>query len=341
MQAADLAQMLELMAQALRLLPAGAAPAGLPAVLQPAAPARTLNDWLAIYTQELQTRNYKPQTLRNRISNLEHIRRMWGARPIAEIKPMDIKQALVAGFLPKRPSTALRVLHSLREAYAEAIVNDWVVNNPAAAVKLPSHRVQRQRLAFETWQQMRTLSQAGPQRWVESMLLLALVTGQRRADLGKMTFNDVVDGHLRIEQQKEAGKGYGARVEIPLALRLDAINMTLGDVIEHCRNSAKPGPHLLRKAGGGAIEVSSLSARFGECLSAVLGDKDPGGRVRPSLHEVRSLSARLYRQQGLDVQTLLGHADAEMTELYINDRGLTAKEYKRVKLPTASEPAAA
>jgi len=181
MQAAELAQMLELMAQALRMLPAGAAPAGLPAGLQAAAPSaapvRMLGDWLTIHEQELRTRNYKAQTLRNRISNLDHIRRLWGDRPIAELKPMDIKPALVKAFLPQRPSTALRVLHSLREAYAEAIVNDWAINNPAAAVKLPSHRVQRQRLPLEAWQQMRTLAQAGPQRWVESMLLLALVTG--------------------------------------------------------------------------------------------------------------------------------------------------------------------
>ena len=168
MQPAELAQMLELMAQALRLLPAGAAPAGLAALAQPAqqAPGRTLSAWLDIHERDISSRNYKPQTLRNRLSNLEHIRRLWGARPIAEIKPMDIKPALVAAFLPKRPSTALRVLHSLREAYAEAIVNDWATNNPAAAVKLPSHRVQRPRLPFEAWQQMRTLAQAGPQRWV-------------------------------------------------------------------------------------------------------------------------------------------------------------------------------
>lgn len=290
MQPAELANMLELMAQALRMLPAGAAPSGLPVApqLPQQAPGRTLSAWLQIHEQDIRSRNYKPQTLRNRVSNLDHIKRLWGDRLITELRPMDIKPALVAAFLPQRPSTALRVLHSLREAYAEAIVNDWAINNPAAAVKLPSHRVQRQRLPFDVWQQMRTLAQAGPQRWVESMLLLALVTGQRRADLAKMRFSDIVDGHLRVQQQKEAGKGYGARVAIPLALRLDAIGMTLADVIEHCRGSAKPGENLLRKAGGGPIEVSSLSARFGEGLVAVLGTKDPGARVRPSLHEVRA-----------------------------------------------------
>ena len=54
----------------------------------------------------------------------------------------------------------------------------------------------------------------------------------------------------------------------------------------------------------------------------------------PSLHEVRSLSARLYRAEGVDVQTLLGHKNAEMTAIYEDDRGLSAKEWKRVALPT-------
>ena len=50
----------------------------------------------------------------------------------------------------------------------------------------------------------------------------------------------------------------------------------------------------------------------------------------PSLHEVRSLSARMYRAQGIDVQTLLGHKNAEMTALYEDDRGLSAREWKSV-----------
>jgi integrase len=141
--------------------------------------------------------------------------------------------------------------------------------------------------------------------------------------------------YLRVEQQKQAGKGYGARVEIPLALRLDAIGMTLGEVIDRCRACGKPGPTFLRQANGKAIEVSSLSARFLECYRAVMGEADPGAKVRPSLHEVRSLSARCYIEQGMapaTVQTLLGHSDMEMTELYLNDRGLSSRAWKRVEL---------
>ena len=359
MTPADLAGLLEMLAAGLRALPpdykpssgpvsagalqaiAAAVPAPEPA---PAVPVRTVADWLAIHSGDLAHRGYKEQTLRNHRTLLAHCTRLWGQVPIAELKPRDIAAGLRT-FDAEQSSTAGRVLGAMRDALTEAVANDWATTNPAMLVKRPKHKVQRERLRFDTWAAMRTLAQAGPQRWVESMLLLAAATGQRRADLAKMTFDDIVteaDGqqYLQVEQQKEAGKGYGARVAIPLSLRLDAIDMTLADVIEHCRGSAKPGKTLLRKAGGGPIEVSSLTSRFCEGVVAVLGDADPGPRKRPSLHEARSLSARLYLAQGLPpvtVQTLLGHKDLEMTQLYADDRGLSAHEYKRVVLPVVKE----
>ena len=53
----------------------------------------------------------------------------------------------------------------------------------------------------------------------------------------------------------------------------------------------------------------------------------------PSSHELRSLSARLYAAEGKDPQTLLGHSHHEMTEIYLNDRGLSDGTWKRVQLP--------
>lgn len=343
MTPADLAGMLEMMAQALRMLPAGGLPVppAQPAASVVTAPvavaaARTLGDWLDVHDGILLTRGYKDQTIKNRRSNLAHVRRLWGAVPVTELRPHAVASALRT-FPKERSSTAVRVLAELRDAYVEAIANGWAETSPAAHIKPPKHKVMRERLELEVWMQMRTLAQAGPQRWVESMLLLGLTIGQRRADLAKVRFDDVVDGHLRIEQQKEAGKGYGARVEIPLTLRMDCIGMTVGDVIEHCRQSAKPGPTLLRQANGRPIEMSSLSARFCEHIKGVLGEKDPGMHKRPSLHETRSLSARTYVAQGLEpkvVQTLLGHSDIDMTEMYLNDRGLSADQWKRVAAPS-------
>lgn len=317
---------------------ASVAPA-LPAA--PAVPDRTLGEWLTQHEESLQARGYKPQTLKNRKVITAHIRRLWGQRPINAVRPQEVASAL-RDFGAGRSSTARRIHMELRDVYEEAIAHGWADTNPAANLKPPSHKVKRARLSLETWKAMRELSHAGPQKWVESLLLLAVITGQRRADLAKMRFDDIVtaeDGrqYLRVEQQKQAGKGYGARIELPLALRLDAIGMTLADVIEHCKTSAKPGPTLLRKAGGGAIEESSLSTRFHECILTVLGEGAHEMHQWPSLHEVRSLSARLYTVQGCHVQTLLGHKSADVTAMYQDDRGLSAKDWKRVAVPAVPE----
>ncbi len=328
---ADLASMLELMARALRqLAPVTSQGQTVEAQSSQAKePQRTLNDWLDVHAKILLERGYKAQTIRNRTGSIFHVRKLWGSRAITAIKPHEVATQLKT-FGPERTSTAGRVLAELRAIYTEAIANGWAETNPAAHIKAPRHKVIRARLRLETWQAMRELAKAGPQRWVESLLLLALVTGQRRADLAVMRFDHIVAGYLRVEQQKQAGKGYGARVEIPLDLRLNVIGMSVGDVVEHCRQSARPGATLLRKAGGGAIEKSSLSGRFAENIRAVLGDGAHALYEWPSLHEVRSLAARLYDEQGVDVQTLLGHKHSEMTAVYKDDRGLSRDEYKRV-----------
>jgi len=331
---AELAQVFEMVAAAIRgahfPISATPAPAAAPVVAAPATPTRTLSAWLDVHEQQILGKGYKVQTVRNRRANLNHVRRLWGASQIDTLRAHEIISKLRAEFLPVRTSTAQRVLAELRDAYNEAIANNWSDGNPAAHVKLPTHRVKRKRLSFEVWQQMRELARAGGQAWLEPLLLLALVTGQRRGDLVKMAFSDVVDGHLRVEQQKQAGKGYGARIAIPLSLRLDAIGMTLADVIEQCRGSGSPGDTMVRKAGGAPLEESSLSIRFAECIRSACGPDAYTADEWPSLHEVRSLSARLYHAQGVDVQTLLGHKHAEMTDLYRDDRGLSAREWKSV-----------
>lgn len=330
MNPGELAELLELLAKSLRHLPE--ALGSLPSGDSPSHSKRTLGEWLDLHEASLQTRGYKSQTLKNRSTNLRHVRRLWGHKPIAELKAHEILTEIRKEFLPKSTATAQRVLAELREAYNEAIANDWASNNPATHVKLPRHRVLRKRLTLDLWKRMAEHAKSSNQAWVYPMLLLALLTGQRRADLAKMKFSDIEGGLLKVEQQKQAGKGYGARVAIPLGLRLDSIGITLEEAVKLCADSAVEGQTLLRKANGSPLDESSLSIRFAQCIREVSEEEDYSNGEWPSLHEVRSLSARLYTEQGINVQTLLGHKHAEMTALYVDDRGLSSKEWKRVTL---------
>lgn len=92
---------------------------------------------------------------------------------------------------------------------------------------------------------------------------------------------------------------------------------------------------LLRRNDGQRIELSSLSTRFNEIIRQLLGDAVHAEGEWPSLHEVRSLSERLYRSQGIQTQHLLGHKNQEMTDKYNDDRGLTSAEWKHLAIPAA------
>ncbi|MFN3303051.1 MAG: tyrosine-type recombinase/integrase [Roseateles sp.] len=311
--------------------PAEAAPAEAPVpAAAAAADVDSMAEWLKTFRSIIKDRGYSAQTLKNRGTCINYIEYQLGSRPLRAIKPHEIATVLKKC----SPHKAGRVLMELRDIYVEAIANGTAEVNPAAHVKKPPAPGLRKRLTLETWQAMHELAKAGPQRWVPAMLLLGLHTGQRRADLAKMRFGDVVDGHLRIEQQKKARKKVGARLAIPLSLRLRATGMTLGDVIELCRTIGKPGDTMLRQANGRPIEMSSLSARFREHIVTVCGPEAYKQFEWPSLHEVRSLAARTYISEGMaasTVQTLLGHKHAEMTALYLDDRGLSATDWKTVQ----------
>ena len=160
--------------------------------------------------------------------------------------------------------------------------------------------------------------------WVANMMILALITGQRRSDLVKMQFDDVWDGHLHIEQAKTS-----TRLALPLALRLDVLGLTLAQAIKQCKSADVPSQYLLHKHNGGRLADASLSARFEEARKAVLPSAEG---ILASLHECRSLSERLYREQGINTMTLLGHKHQAMTDLYNDDRGLSKGTWKTLLL---------
>lgn len=291
----------------------------------------SLAEWIDVYEGLLQQRNYDPQTLRNYGANLRHVRRLWGEMALRDIRPRHISTGLQE-FLPNRAAMARRIHDTLRDVFREAVADERCENNPVLNTRRVVVKVKRKRLSLETWDKMCEAALTHRQAWVLPMLVLGVATGQRRADLAKMRFDDVWDEHLHVEQQKKAGKEHGARIALPMALRLNVVGMTLDEVVEVCRHYAIPGNNLLRRNDGKPIELSSLSTRFNQLIRSVCGAQAYGPSEWPSLHEMRSLSERLYRAQGIHTQHLLGHASQEMTDKYNNTRGLDAVEWKRVPL---------
>lgn len=283
------------------------------------------NQWCLVYMQIINTRHLSKKTLSNRRVNVAHLCAAMGHLPMCKIKPMHIAVAARDIWQSGRQVTAQRVLIESVDIFYEAI-NAGVLNtNPAMHVKQLPAPVVRQRLSLEQWQAMYIEAVNSNIAWLPKLLLLALVTGQRRADLQKMRFADVWDNKLHIVQQKTK-----VRLALPLDLQLHAVDWTIEQVIDSCRHYADGDEFLLRKQNGEQIGIASLSFRFQYFFEHAVG-KMPIGR-QPSLHECRSLSERLYRVQGIDTQTLLGHKRRSMTDKYNDDRGLNVDDWKTLVL---------
>lgn len=282
---------------------------------------RTLGQWAKIYRQIIAGKPIEEKTKANRRCILAHLLSGLGEeRIISAVKPHEIS-GLIMEVHKGHPQLAKRILIETKDFFNEAVNYSWLNRSPAHSIKAPHVRIQRQRLTFEQWSKIHAHAVEHMPPWVSRMLVLALVTGQRRSDVAKFRFEDVWDGHLHIEQAKT-----GARLALPLALRLDQIGKTLGEAIEDCRSYAAGSEWMIRKHNGRPLVLASLSARFEEAREAVIPSPKTG--IPPSLHECRSLSERLYRAQGINTMVLLGHKHQSMTDMYNDDRGLSSGQWK-------------
>lgn len=284
---------------------------------------RTVGEWAVTYRQLIDARPISDKTKANRHGALAHVLDYLGERSVSAVRPHEVA-GMVQAIAATHPQTAKRVLHEVADLFNECMNYGWIDRNPAAGVKAPPCRVQRKRLTLGHWQDIKAHAEERMPPWVAHMMVLALVTGQRRSDLVKMKFDDVWDGHLHVEQAKT-----GTRLALPLTLRLDAIDCTLEQAIESCKTTEVQSQYMLHKSNGQRLADASLSARFEECRKAVLPSSDG---IPASLHECRSLSERLYRAQGVDTRVLLGHKHQSMTDTYNDDRGLSKGVWK-VLLP--------
>ena len=124
--------------------------------------------------------------------------------------------------------------------------------------------VVRRRLSLEEWQAIHEHAKQHLPPWVSRMLVLALVTGQRRGDLQKMRFADAYDDHLHIQQQKT-----GTLLRLPLALRLDYRRSIAGAAI------AEASVKEMRRFGG----EETVLAAWHERMARIFPDVQDGDHI--------------------------------------------------------------
>lgn len=287
--------------------------------------AITTSTWLdryqAIQDDRLKSGDIRLNTYKQKAKPVSLLRERAGMKLISAVDVRDIAQLLDEYIAAGQPRMAQVVRSVLIDVFKEAQHYGEVPPgyNPALATKQPRRKITRQRLSLEEWQKIFDIADA-THRYMGNAMLLALVTGQRLGDISKMKFSDIWEDHLHVIQEKT-----GSKIAIPLSLRLNAINWSLRDVVARCRDYAV-APYLVhffrstsQAERGAQVKSNTLTMNFSKARD--LAGIDWGDGSPATFHEQRSLSERLYKEQGLDTQKLLGHKTQQQTDRYHDDRG--------------------
>lgn len=289
-------------------------------------PHKTVADFMPVYLAALKQREISDVTAKNRARASKAVAAALGALQVgARQEYLSAVTKACAEFLTEYVKQDKRRMATYMRSVLLDFFSQWAATwglplNPITPIRLPAPKVKRQRLELHEWQAIYAKSQDEADPWFTNALLLAMLTAQRREDVANMRFKDIVDGKLMVEQRKT-----GARLLIPLKLRMDAVGASLGDAIAQCRDGVL-SHHLIhhhRPQGqakrGQRVHPQTYATEFAR-LRDLCGIVAPEGKDPPSFHEIRSLAARTYKAEGRDPQNLLGHKDAETTAVYLDGR---------------------
>jgi integrase len=244
----------------------------------------------------------------------------FGATAVALVATIDCARVVEAEAATGKARSAQALRSRLSAVFARGVQLGWVDHNPVPATRNPKVTVKRGRLTLDTFRQIHAVADQVAE-WLPHAMMLALITGADRSTIVGMQRSDIGGGCLTITRSKT-----GARIAIPVALRMDCVGVSLADLLAH--KTGVVSKYLLHHVdpwgnapAGSKIHPDRISHAFTEARKlAGLPDEKAA-----TFHEVRSLASRLYRDQGnVDVQALLGHARAEMTQMYQDPRGVEA-----------------
>lgn len=250
---------------------------------------------------------------------------------IGDIRCVDLKTKHVADMLSAieqrgKMRWALQIRSRVRAICRKGMALGWMDANPAEPTERPPAKVMRKRLTLDTFNAI--LAKA-PEvaAWLPNAMLLALVSGQDRATIGRWE-RSFSKGDVSILTRQKTG----VRLAIPNELRMDAIGMSLEDVIARCRASGVVSKYLIHHIRGNPsapkgspIKLKTISEKFTDArrLAGI-----PDGNA-PTFHEIRSLAKRLYLDQGnVDTKALLGHMSDTSADLYANPRDVEPLKVK-------------
>lgn len=314
-----------------------------------------IEQYLAFCREKLKSGNMAPNTYKIKKNISIAINKSHGDLFFADIKVSKIDELITRYVKLDQNRMAQSVRSTYIDIYKIAIAKgiDDLTINVASMTLNPPAKVKRERLTSETFTKVIEKYKYLPHKY---SALLALVTGQRRTDVCLMRKSKGKDWDDRFEAYRRNPNHFltgeyasfanlvqyapysfidgnelcvfqiktGNLLKIPLNLKLDLIGLSVGDVIKEA-NLFKFSPFLLHHTiarannkKGAPLHNDTVSRQFSNALKRTDAEfiLNP-----PTFHELRSLSEREYRDQGINTTKLLGHKREEMTDVYNDIRG--------------------
>ena len=238
-----------------------------------------------------------PRTQRDNLAELQKLLAVFGQVPIDAIRPQDVRTYLdLRGREAKTRANRERALlsHIFNQARAWGYTN---APNPCAGIK--GHK-ETGRDRYVEDEEFRAVWQLG-HHTLQDAMDLALLTGQRPADVLKLTRTDIHDGALHLKQNK-TGKRLAIEVTGELALVIERIL---------ARPAKIKSAYLIQDEHGHPLTYWMLRNRFDEARKAA--------GVDFQFRDIRAKAATDTNDLS-HAQKLLGHTKRDMTEHYTRAR---------------------
>jgi integrase len=238
-----------------------------------------------------------PRTRQDNDKELVHLLRVFGHMPIDAILPMHIRQYLdIRGETAKTRANREKALFS--HIFNKA--REWGytgAQNPCQGVRGFKERGRDRYVSDEEFRKVWEHAHAT----VRDAMDIALLTGQRPADVLKIQCRDIRDGALWVRQNKT-----GALIGIEIVGELKIVIARISD-----RPRRAISPFLIQEENGQPLTLTVLRNRFEKAKKAASVE-----------FQFRDIRAKAATDTGdlAHSQKLLAHKNRDMTEHYVRSR---------------------
>lgn len=221
----------------------------------------------------------------------------------AEFRPEQVTHGAIVQMQDmwrERAATGNHLLTTLKLIFQWAMDREIVVANPTLSVKrLPTG--QRDRLI--TWAEYQAIYAKAPD-WVQVIMDLCYLTGQRIGDVLKIEYGHLLDDGIFFEQEKT-----GKKLIVAWTPELRAV----AERARKLKYSVKSAKYLLSGRSGTKRERQNVW-RYYKAAARAAGVPDV------TLHDLRAMSGTEADREGKNATELLGHTDAHTTRIYLRDK---------------------